>query len=282
MEHLTLLGEGFVMLLHTFLIICVAQIAYNIVTPFDIKKELEEGNTAVGLSVGGYFLSVVLIICAATVGKSLGLVNDIVVVTMYSSVGVVLLLVSMFLNEKIILHKFSISKELSEDKNSGVGAVMFGSSIATALIVAGSIVGEGGGVETTLAFFVFGQIALIIFAKLYNIITKYDIHSELEKDSVSVGISFAGALIAFGIILLKGIYGDFNGWYVDGINFSTEILVGFILLPIFRFLFDKVLIPRIKLEDAIVKENVAIAIVEAIILIAVALIYFFVADFSFV
>ena len=62
-------------------------------------------------------------------------------------------------NDKIILHNFKNVKELVDDKNVGAGAVQAGSYIASGLIIAGSIHGEGGGLLTAIAFFVLGQVA---------------------------------------------------------------------------------------------------------------------------
>lgn len=282
MGNIVLVGQNLAMLSATFLIILVAQLIYYKASPYCIREQLKEGNIASALPLAGYFLSVIAIIAASSVGPTLGLVADLQSKAIYSALGIVLLIISKFLNDKIILHKFCIKKEIIEDKNPGTGAVVFGTFIASGLIIAGSIIGEGGGVVSALAFFAMGQLALIIFSKLYNLITKHDVHEEIEKDNIAAGVSLAGAMIAFGIILFKGVAGNFTGWYVDSINFTGEILAGFILLPVFRILFDKVLIPKIDLDDEVKKGNLAVGFLEAVVLISVAVIYLFVADFTLI
>ena len=46
-----------------------------------------------------------------------------------------------------------------------------------------------------------GQLALIAFAWIYNRITPFDIHDEIEKDNEAAGVSFGGALTAVGIVI---------------------------------------------------------------------------------
>ena len=49
-----------------------------------------------------------------------------------------------------------------------VGAVQFGTYIATSLIAAGSISGIGGGIVSATVFFVFGQLSLLLFGFIHE------------------------------------------------------------------------------------------------------------------
>jgi uncharacterized membrane protein YjfL (UPF0719 family) len=115
-------------------------------------------------------------------------------------------------------------------------------------------------------FWFIGQVALIITSRIYNLITPYDIHEHIEKDNVAVGIGYAGALIAMANLIRFGISGDFESWTVSLSEAGLEIIAGMILLPVMRYLTDKILLPGEKLTDEIINQerpNIGAAIIEA-------------------
>ena len=93
---------------------------------------------------------------------------------------------SRIINDKLLLYQFCNVKEIITDRNVGTGAVQCGTYIATALIIGGSIHGEGGGLISALVFFILGQGLLILFGLIYNKLTPFDLHEEIEKDSFSI------------------------------------------------------------------------------------------------
>ena len=97
-------------------------------------------------------------------------------VFVYSLVGVVLLNVSRIIVDKLALYQFSTSYEIVDQQNAGTGAVEAGVYIATSLIIAGSITGEGGGPLVSLAFIGLGLVALMLFVLFYEFTTSFNIH----------------------------------------------------------------------------------------------------------
>ncbi|MFT7222832.1 MAG: uncharacterized membrane protein YjfL (UPF0719 family) [Cellvibrionaceae bacterium] len=266
------------LLLLYLIVFWVSKWAANKFTPYDINKEIsEKHNKAIAISLSGYFIAVTIIFVSVLIGPSHGIVQDLILVGGYSVVGIVLLNVSRVINDKLILYKFKNKSELVDDQNEGTGAVVAGSFIASGLIVAGAVHGEGGGIVTAIAFFAVGQLALILFSKVYNLITPYDIHDEIEKDNVAAGIAFGGALIALGIILMNGASGNFISW---GYNLSRFALIScgaLIVLPIFRYIMDKCLIPHYDLNHEIHNDrNISAGILELVMVVCFASIVFFV------
>lgn len=240
---------------------------------YDLTEELvEKDNPALCLAVAGYYFGLILCIGGALVGPSHGIGNDILDLFIYGILGIILLNISWFLCDKAILPKFRITDELIRDQNQGTGAVSCGISVASGLIVYGSVSGEGGTVWTAIIFWIAGQIMLVLAAYVYNLITPYDIHTEIEKDNVAAGVSFAGALTGTGLIIGLAARTDFESWSDLG-DFIIIAIVGLALLPLVRFLTDKVLLPTVKLTDEIAmqeKPNVGAAYIEASSYVAAA------------
>lgn len=272
------------------LVLGFAKLINDWTTPYCVDTELAtKDNPALAVSFVGYMLSVVAIFIGALSGPSQGWVIDMGLTALYSIFGILLLNVSRVINDKFILGQFSNVKEIIEDRNVGTGAVQFGSYGAAGLIVAGSIqgnlspVGEMetswlhswyGGFVTALVFFILGQLVLVFFAKVYNWITPFCIHDEIEADNVAAGIAFGGALLANGIVLMQASSGTFIDWPTNLGKFAAEAAALLLLLPFVRFVYDKAVYAKIDLNKEIAQDrNIGAGFLEAGGLIGFALIF---------
>jgi uncharacterized membrane protein YjfL (UPF0719 family) len=255
-----------------FLIFLIGKIVYQFLhRGFNVKQELvNKDNLAFSLAHVGYFTGLLITIGSAIVGPSSGLLNDVIDISVYGLLGVVLLNISVFVTDKILLRSFSVEKEIIEDQNAGTGAIEGAVSISSGLVIFGAVTGESTsfvmGISTAVAFWLVGQFALILTSRVYNFITPYNIHEHIEKDNIAVGIGYGGAVIAMGNLIRFGLAGDFVSWGVSLSEAGLEILVGLLLLPVMRFLTDKILLPGQRLTDEIInqeKPNIGASLIEA-------------------
>lgn len=250
-----------------------------------IEELVEKDNPSVALALTGYYAGLVIAIGGTLVGPSKGIIDDALDLSIYGLLCIILLNISWFICDKVILYKFKVSDELVRDRNMGTGAVSMGLSIATGFMIYGAISGEGGNIWTAIGFWGIGQITLILASFIYNLITPYNIHDEIEKDNVAAGVSFSGALIGVGIIVGLAAEGDFVSWSENLYDYITFSLAGLVLLPIIRTLTDKILLPSVKLSNEIIGlknnneieekgPNVGAAFIEAFSYIAGAFIIY--------
>ncbi len=261
-------SSALVYLLCAFAVFLVGKWTYDKLHPrFVLREELlVRDNLALALAVVGYYFGLVIAIGGVLEGPSYGLLEGLLDVFFYGLIAVVLLNISAILNDKIILHKFDNQKEIIDDQNVGTGVIEAGNHIAVGLIVYGAISGEGGDLLTAAAFWLLGQGVLILTGMIYNLITPFDIHEQIEKDNVAVGVAFSGALIAVGNIIRISVEGDFVSWSQNLFEFGGFVLFGLLLLPVVRWVTDKVLLPGHRLSDELVnqeKPNVGAGAVEA-------------------
>ncbi len=272
--------NGLLFLFLSLLLFLASKIVKDLLTPYSLNDELRDKNIAASLSLCGYFCATIIVLLGALLGPPTTLLRDLFCFTGYALLGIVLLNISRVINDKYILYQFSNVKEIVTDRNAGTGAVEFGSYIASGLVVAGSIHGEGGGVYTALAFFAISQVVLVLFCKVYNIITPFDVLAEIERDIVAAGVAIGGTLVALGIILLKGAMGDFVSWQYNLTDFFLSVTSGIILLPLLRMFLDKVLLPGTDLNQEIAdKQNLAVGLLEMTVAILFAVCIFFTIDF---
>lgn len=271
-EILHQLANAGVYLACAFIIFFIGRLLYQVFSPkTNVKSELvEKDNFAFSVSYVGYFIGLLLAIGSAIIGPSTDLLTDVEDIFLYGILAIILLNLSRIINDKVILRKFSSHKEIIEDQNTGTGVVEAANSIASGLIIFGAISGDSGtemsGVISAISFWAIGQVLLIITAKVYNMLSSFDVHDYIEKDNVAVGIGFAGAIIALGNIIQFGISDDFESWDITAIRLGSEVLIGLIMLPIVRFLADKILLPGRNLTDELInqeKPNNGAALIEA-------------------
>jgi len=252
----------------SFILFFIGKFLYQIFhRGYNVKDELvEKDNLAFALAHTGYFIGLILSIGGIMMGETAGILMDLFYIGIYGIVGLILLNLSIIVNDKIILRKFSVRKEITEDQNAGTGVMEGASSIATGLIIMGSLWGEGGGIDTVLIYWVVGQLLLILTAYVYNWITPFDIHEHIERDNVAVGIGMAGAMIAIGNLIRNGLMHDFESWYITAEYIAIDAGIGLIFLPVARFIADKILLPGRNLTDELInqdKPNIGAGIIEA-------------------
>jgi len=236
-------------------------------TSYSVREELvEKDNVALGVAMAGYFFGLIMAIGGTLSGPSQGLENDLIDIGIYGLLAIILLNLSRLVNDGLILHGFKVRDELIDDQNAGTGVVVAASYIATGLVIFGAVSGEIGGIVTTVIFWALGQLALVLAGLMYEWITPYSIHDEIEKDNVAAGVAFAGALVGIGVIVFHASAGNFISWAVNLQDFAIEVVAGLILLPIARFISDVILLPGQKLTDEIANQehpNLAAGFIEA-------------------
>ena len=252
----------------------------GVFSTYKLDEQLTEfDNNAVSVSVAGYFIGITAIFIGAMSGESAGanMGQEFVIVTGYSLAGILLLHLSRIINQKLILYKFSVDKEIIKDQNPGTGVVEGAAYVASGLIIGGSISGEGGGPLVALTFYVLGQVFLVLFAFLYVKLTPYSVHDEIEKDNVAAGLGFAGGLISIGIIVMKGVSGDFVSWSQDLTALGLDVALVFVYLIVVRFVFDKLVLRNSDLNTEIANDqNLGAGLLEMIVAICFSSVLYFV------
>ena len=267
--------RGFTYLAVVLVLLVIGKLVYDgLHRRFVLRTELvEKDNLAVALAVAGYYLGLVIVLGGVVSGPaSFNMFDDVIGLVIFGVLGIVLLNLSAWINDKVVFSKFDNEKEIVEDRNAGMGAVEGGNYVAVGLITAGAMSGEGG-LLPGLVFWVLGLFALIVAGLLYDKITSYDLHEQIEKDNVAVGVAFAGVLVGFGNIIRLAGDGDFVSWNESLTEFGYYTVVGLILLPLIRIFADKVLLPGASLSDELVGDppNLGAGVIESITYLAASM-----------
>ena len=254
------------------LLLVVARFIKDLMTPYRMREEMTaRDNPALGMSVAGYYLAVLAICMGPLMTPAAPLWKDLVATAGYTALGIVLLNAARIIVDKVLLPDFSTVKEIVEDRNAGMGAVEMGAYIASGLVIAGALHGQGGGPDTALAIFFVGQVLLVVYGRLYRLVCRYDIHQQIESDNVAAGVSFGLNLVAMGVILMKAVGGEFKGWETHLPQIGIYAGLGMVFLLLARVLVDYLLLPGVRIRDEIVDDrNMNAAWVEGVVLTGMA------------
>jgi len=273
--------EGAAYLIAVFVVLYAAKLIYDLFTPFSLNEQLTtEDNKAIAVSFSGYILGVMIILLSifhsgtaieGGISSQLDLAYDILATIIWGLIGILLLNISRVINDKLLLSKFDNMKELVKDKNVGTGAVLFGSYVGSGLIIRAAIFGESTGwvedITTTLIYFVMGQIGFLIFGWVYQLISRYDVHDEIEKDNISAGVAFGLSLVAISILLSGYIIS-----YSSLPGFALWFVMGLFVLMVSRYIVDKMMLPGHLLDEEISEDqNWGAALVEGTVAVGIAL-----------
>ncbi len=116
-----------------------------------------------------------------------------------------------------------------------------------------------------------GQVCLLVYGACYRLACRYDLHAEIEKDNVAAGVALGMNLVAMGVIVMKGVAGDFVSWEASLTRLAVTAVLGGALLLILRVLIDALLLPGARIAKEIAEDrNLNAAWVEGSVLTGLA------------
>ena len=269
-------------------LLAFARLVQDVVTPYKIQEQLRtHDNVALALSIAGYYLGIIIVFLGAVyqpfhliLDSGLGFTSEywqeVLTVLVTTVIGIVILNIARIIVDKLVLYKFSTEKQIIEERNVGTGAVEAAVYVAVALVIAGSVASEGGGPGTSFAFLGLGLLTLILYTLFYELTTAFDVHDQIERGNVAIGVALGGNLVAIGIVVFKAVFGDFTTWTEGLAGFLIFAVSGFVLLYVVRMAIDLILFPKASVPRELAEDrNLGVAFIQSAVLISVSLILFF-------
>lgn len=261
-------------------LLIVARFINQFVMNIHLTESLvHKDNPAMGVQISGYVLGMMLIVASVLSGSGSGsLLIDARDVAIYGTTGIIVLALS-----STLLLRVFLSAEAHESVRQGNVAVAItaaGSYIATALVIAACVSGDarGGNFLTSIVFMLAGFVALLVITYLFRLLTAYDDVQEILGGNISAAMSYAGLMIAIGIIVGHAAKGDFVDYISSFAGFGRALLAVVALYPIRQFLVQGLLLGsgfRLYgggLDDEISRDkNINAGIIEAVSYIGAAL-----------
>ena len=118
----------------------------------------------------------------------------------------------------------------------------------------------------TVLFFVLGQVGVIFFGFIFQLVTAYDDQEEALKGNVAAGIKWAGNLVSLAIISSSPIKKS-----SELASFGTFFGIGGVFLIVFDQIISRLLIPGKLNEEISRDQNWGFALIAAAIMLSTSL-----------
>lgn len=257
-------------------VLFVGRYFYGITTGINSSDKLSTMNNAISIAKGGFLLGLGI---AATGGMFTvpGGLSEPVMIGVIGIASMILLRISLIINDKLILPKINNIKAVMEG-NVGVSYVEFGGCVATGLMIHGAISGKADSLEDKLLYasiyWGLGQVILVLASRVFNFITGYDIDNLIEEKNNAAGIAFGGFLAATGIIIAASLHGVSTNLEDEITTIAVFALAGFMVLIAAKMILAKILLPEASMTREIYAEgNNGAAVLSAVGYVAIALIF---------
>jgi uncharacterized membrane protein YjfL (UPF0719 family) len=186
---------------------------------------------------------------------------------------------------ELVVHKRSVGAAISQagsaaDVNVALAVGKAAISIATGLVLRGSMTDPTAGVLACAGWFVVGQMLMVAAGLVYCRLTPYDDLAEIRSNNLAAGFPIAGILLALGLVVEAAIatrVAASDGSLVPSALHVAKFLgTSLVLVYVFRFITALVLLPRVKLTKAIVEQrSVGAGLQEGVSFLLVSLIVTF-------
>jgi len=266
----------------------LARMALHLFLRVHVAERIGRGHdAALGIEYAGYFLGVLLIAgsvldgiqgAGEAAGLSSGDWSSLIQAGAYGLFGIIALALFGRLGFRFLVRSDIVAGVRAN--NPAAGVVAAGGHVSTALVIAGALSGDsaGGDFITALVFVAIGLMGLWGVTYAHRFITSYDDATEITNGNVAAALSYAGMMVAIGIIVGHAINGDFTDYSTALRLCGRALLAVLILYPVRQFIVQGILVGggfRLyggKLDDEISRDgNVGTGAVEAASYIAAAL-----------
>jgi uncharacterized membrane protein YjfL (UPF0719 family) len=243
---------------------------------YDLSQEMTQNdNPAVGMRYA-FFVLASIVSFSQVIYQSETFGDNVEVVLKYGLPVIAVMVLAIYINDRLILPSFDNNEEVVRDRNVAVALVEGATYVATALIVSSTLVGLETDWEEALLWLVVGQVLLIGIAALYRLLVP-GVFEQLDRHNLACALSLGGLLVSVGIVLSAAVSGESSGFWDDVVDVGLFLAGWSGVIVAAHFLANLVALPSVKLRDEVMEqENVAAGVMEAVFFIGFTLLYTFV------
>jgi uncharacterized membrane protein YjfL (UPF0719 family) len=236
-----------------------------------VNEMLLRDNPALGVRYA-LFVSAVVFALLGIFDRAQG-DSGVISLTQHATLAAALIYLSRYMNDWFILYHFSNNREVVQEKNLAVAIVEGATYLASAYIVGRAFYDWETGFAAAIAWFIIGQLLLILLAFLYRAVAR-GVFAALDDHNTAVAISLGGFLLAGGIVCGAVISGPSRGWQQD-LQAVGSYMIGWLALMVAAHLISDLLVLRSsRVRDEVMEQrNLAVALLKAVVFLSVTLAY---------
>lgn len=247
---------------------------------YDVNEMVaQKRSAAAATSQAGYLIGVLLGFLGAVTARSTDATFAVNAgaIALAGLMAIVLQLVADIISDNLVFRGVAAHAGTAQDVNLPLAVGKAAVSLATGMVLRGAMSDAAAGLLARVIWFGAAQAAMVTAVLLYCRTTPYDDLAEIKRGNLAAGFPLAGILLAVGVIIEAALVAKSASPSGSGALGLLALLgVSLLLVIPLRFLGSRILLPKTKLVDAIVKEqNVGAGIQEGLSFLVAALIVTF-------
>jgi uncharacterized membrane protein YjfL (UPF0719 family) len=199
--------------------------------------------------------------------------SGVVEFSLHALLAALLIHLSRYLNDWLILYDFDNNREVVQEKNIAVAIVEGSTYLASAYIVGGAFYDWESGLWLAVVWFLIGQSLLILLGLLYRVFER-GAFKALDDHNAAVAVSLGGFLLSGGIVCGAVISGPSQGLRQDLLIVAAYVATWIVLMLAAHAIADLLVFRSARLRDEVVQQrNIAAALFKAVIFLSLTLAY---------
>jgi uncharacterized membrane protein YjfL (UPF0719 family) len=243
-----------------------------------VNQQILSGRVAGAITQAGYLLGVLLGFLGAVAGvaRDGGFFASAAGVAIAGLCAIALQLLADQIGDRLIFRGIDDAKAI-EANNVALAVGKAAVSVATGLVLRGAMSDPEATLLGRVAWFAVAQVVMVLAVVVYCRLTPYDDLAEIGRNNLAAGFPISGILLAVGFVMEAALSARGAGSTVQSAVMTAELLgLSLLLVYAFRLLGDFVLLPKMKLSQAIVQQkNVGAGLQEGVSFVLASLLVTF-------
>jgi uncharacterized membrane protein YjfL (UPF0719 family) len=243
-----------------------------------VNEQIVAGRSAAAVTQAGYLVGVLLGFLGAVHGAAVGesFFSNAAAVAVAGLVAIALQLLADLLGDKLIFRGVDDSAS-AEANNLALAVGKAAVSLATGLVLRGAMSDSEATLLGRMGWFAAGQVVMVLAVVVYCRLTPYDDLAEIKRNNLAAGFPISGILLAVGFVMEAALSQPSAGSTGQSVIMTAELLgLSLLLVYAFRLIGDFVLLPKMKLSQAIVdQKNVGAGLQEGVSFVLASLLVTF-------
>ena len=245
---------------------------------YQVNAQIVAGGLATAVTQAGYLVGVLLGFLGAVdgVARGEGFAAVAAGVAVAGLVAIVLQLVADQVGDRLIFRGIDDEAAIKAN-NLAIAVGKAAVSVATGLVLRGAMSDAQATLLGRVGWFAVAQVVMVLSVVVYCRLTPYDDLKEIESNNLAAGFPIAGILLAVGFVMDTALTGRPSDSTAQAALRTAEFLgINLLLIYALRVLGDLVLLPKMKLAQAIVEhKNVGAGLQEGVSFVLASLLVTF-------
>lgn len=200
-----------------------------------LKKFYPSENYIDTMHIFSRLIGIALIFSTLEFNEYIGITISSLHFFIWSFVGIVFYLISLWILESIIFYNFEYKDEVLKKKNPSYGIVSFANAICCAFIIRTIFKESENSIIILIILWLFSLVLFGFSTRLFKYISHLSFNSLMIQKNIGLGMAYTGFLLGNTVILMATFSHEHHNITSYIVQVLLKTLLSLLILPIFRY-----------------------------------------------